>query len=64
MATLNKPKRKQSTCYCCAYKFPHRLDSGNCRDSYNANSEVSYADQRIAMSVDFYESGHSYKDFA
>lgn len=30
-----KPKRKQVTCTCEAYKFPHRLDSGKCRELYN-----------------------------
>lgn len=30
-----KTKRKQITCNCKAYKFPHRLDSGKCRKLYN-----------------------------
>ncbi len=30
-----KTKRKQITCNCEAYKFPHRLDSGKCRELYN-----------------------------
>lgn len=30
-----KTKRKQTTCNCKAYEFPHRLDSGKCRKLYN-----------------------------
>ena len=30
-----KTKRKQITCNCEAYSFPHRLDSGKCRELYN-----------------------------
>jgi len=64
MASQVKQKRKQVTCNCYAYKFPHRLDSGACRTEYNANSEKSYQDNRIAMSSEWYESGHGYLDFA
>ena len=33
------------TCDCEAYKFPHRLDGGNCRVQYNLeNGEKSQAD--------------------
>lgn len=27
---MGQQRRKQVTCWCGAYKFPHRLDSGNC----------------------------------
>lgn len=28
-------KRKPKPCKCSAYNFPHRLDSGKCREQYN-----------------------------
>lgn len=60
MATINKPKRKQVTCRCGAYAWPHRLDSGACRVLYN--SEV-VASLTINGSSAWYESGHNAKDF-
>lgn len=33
--TMKQYKRKQTTCRCEAYPFPHRLDSGKCRELYN-----------------------------
>lgn len=39
MAGLKKPTRKQKTCNCDAYKFPHRLDGGKCRELYNESDE-------------------------
>lgn len=64
MTSQIKQKRKQVNCHCCAYPFVHRLDSGKCKELYNSNSEKSYQDNRIAMSSEWYESGHGYKDFA
>lgn len=37
-------KRQQTNCHCSAYKFVHRLDSGECRRLYNeqAKEEAEY----------------------
>jgi len=35
-------KRKQSTCRCEAYSFPHRQDSKACRELYNESHESGY----------------------
>jgi len=35
-------KRKQVTCRCEAYAWPHRLDSGKCRELYNESHESGY----------------------
>ena len=32
MKQYKKSMRKQKTCYCDAYKFPHRKYSGKCND--------------------------------
>lgn len=36
LAEGKAPKMKAKPCRCAAYKFPHRLDSGKCRELYNA----------------------------
>jgi hypothetical protein len=41
MATYKKI-RKQITCRCDAYKFPHRLDSKACKELYNSEQEAGY----------------------
>lgn len=64
-------KHKQKTCNCAAYAFPHRLDSGKCRELYNEECE------REAKEFQYYETrglhthyqramhdaGHSERDF-
>ena len=35
-------KRKQVTCRCEAYPWPHRKDGGKCRELYNASLESGY----------------------
>jgi len=35
-------KRKQVTCRCSAYHFPHRQDSKECKALYNADHESGY----------------------
>ena len=35
-------KRKQVTCRCEAYAWPHRLDGGKCRELYNSHHESGY----------------------
>lgn len=37
-----RPIKKQITCRCPAYSFPHRLDSKACRELYNSGSELTY----------------------
>jgi hypothetical protein len=39
MATI---KRKQVTCRCEAYSFPHRQDSKECKALYNSRHESGY----------------------
>ena len=35
-------KRKQVTCRCDAYPFPHRQDSKECKALYNSEHEAGY----------------------
>ena len=54
MATLNKPK----PCKCGAYPFPHRLDSGKCRDLYN---ETDTEEQPVvSYTNDYYKRMNEY----
>ena len=47
-----KPKRKQVTCTCEAYTFPHRLDSGKCRELYNQKAnEPVYIDNLQSLGL-------------
>ncbi len=41
--------RKQTTCYCEAYPFPHRIDSGKCRELYNAELEAGYPKEKDSI---------------
>jgi hypothetical protein len=57
-----KPKRRrQCTCRCPAYPFPHRIFSGHCEGprEIEPDSLVPYIHTPEAMR----ESGHSEKDF-
>ena len=40
----NKPK----PCRCHAYSFPHRLDSGKCRELYN-NTDDTYSNDDLTL---------------
>jgi hypothetical protein len=56
-------------CRCQAYSFPHRLDSGKCRELYNQEAKEEadwdrYFAQRGVNDRDMHQSGHSEKDFA
>jgi hypothetical protein len=56
-------------CRCTAYKFPHRLDSGECRKLYNEQAKEEadwdrYFSQRGVNDRAMHQSGHSEKDFA
>ena len=42
---------KAKPCNCDAYKFPHRLDSGKCKELYN-HSDIS-EDYKAGMLRDF-----------
>lgn len=44
---------KTKVCNCSAYNFPHRLDSGKCRELYNSNSDESYREFNKNMLRDF-----------
>jgi hypothetical protein len=44
MATI---KRKQVTCRCEAYSFPHRQDSKECKALYNSSHEAGYEPDSI-----------------
>lgn len=49
-STKNTNKRKQNTCYCDAYKFPHRKYSGACngehyKESTGRHWSFTYADE-------------------
>ena len=51
-------KRKQITCRCAAYPWPHRLDSGKCRDLYNESKSeeqplVSYTNDYFARMAEY-----------
>ena len=46
-------KYTQTTCTCPAYKFPHRLDSGECKVLYNSNSEQSYREFKAEQLQEF-----------
>lgn len=46
-------KYVQITCNCPAYKFPHRLDSGECKKLYNSDSEQSYRDFKAEQLQEF-----------
>ena len=37
-----RKKRKQETCHCPAYKFPHRYLGGKCADEQEAKRERQY----------------------
>jgi hypothetical protein len=40
-------KRKQVTCNCPAYKFPHRMDSKACKELYDSGSDETYKDTSL-----------------
>jgi hypothetical protein len=40
-------KRKQVTCRCEAYRFPHRLDSKECKALYNSQQDAGYEPDTI-----------------
>lgn len=56
-------------CKCEAYSFPHRLDSGKCRELYNQKAQEEdewerYFNQRGVNDRAMHQSGMSTKDFA
>ena len=44
---------KVKPCYCPAYKWPHRLDGGECKALYNGGSDATYQDYRKEIVRDF-----------
>ena len=58
-----KDKIKVKPCDCSAYKFPHRLDSGKCRELYN-NTPLNISDYGMTSnSVAMDDAGHKESDF-
>lgn len=62
----------QKVCRCAAYKFPHRLDGGKCRELYNeevlAEAKETlewheYFAQRKVNDKQMHQSGHGERDF-
>jgi hypothetical protein len=64
---MAKTKQKIKPCTCEAYPFPHRLDSGKCRELYNEtpvetndfSGNAGWNKDRIAMD----DAGHKPSDF-
>lgn len=59
---------RKSVCHCAAYRFPHRLDSGKCRELYNESAKEqqdwdAYFAQRSVQDRQLHQSGHSASDF-
>ncbi len=53
-------KRRFKPCDCSAYAFPHRLDSGKCREQYN-NQTVEPIGNSYLRAMD--DAGHKESDF-
>jgi len=61
----------KQVCRCEAYKFPHRLDSGKCRELYNEQAKQEAEDERYyasrglhtSYSRAMHDAGHSERDF-
>lgn len=62
------PSDKVKPCTCAAYGFPHRLDSGKCRELYNAQEEETadwgrYFNQHGVIDRQLHQSGMTNGDF-